>query len=157
MLKGSPPFITGGKRALTLRKTVRFTAVNYGGRIACAAVLLNAVQTGNAQGIFGTNLIVNGNAEAGSAGTATTPVASIPGWTLTTRNANVLPYGLAGHLLLTDPAPPGHGFQYFSGDPDESPSTITQTIDVSSGASIISGGNVKYMASAYRHDGVLAQ
>src|SRR5580704_19449042 len=140
-----------------LRENVRLTIVNYSGRIACAVVLLAAAQTMHAQGIFGTNLIVNGNAEAGSAGTATTPVASIPGWTLTTRNVNVLPYGLAGHLLLTDPAPPDHGFQYFAGDPDQSPATITQTIDVSSGASTISGGNVKYTASAYLHDGVLAQ
>jgi uncharacterized protein (TIGR03437 family) len=140
-----------------LKKTVRLTGLNYGRRIACAAVLLAAAQTMYGQGILGSNLIVNGNAEAGSAGTATTPVASIPGWTLTTRNVNVLPYGLAGHLLLTDPAPPDHGFQYFAGDPDQSPATITQTIDVSSGASIISAGNIKYTASAYLHDGVLAQ
>jgi len=111
----------------------------------------------HAQGILGSNLIVNGNAESGSAGTATTAAASIPGWTLTTRNINVLPYGLAGHVLLTDPTPPDHGFQYFAGDPDQSPATITQTIDVSSAASIISGGNVKYTASAYLNNGVLAQ
>jgi uncharacterized protein (TIGR03437 family) len=122
--------------------------VNYGGRIACATVLLIAAQTMHAQGILGSNLIVNGNAEAGSAGTATTPVASIPGWTRT-GNANVLTYNLTGYILLSDPAPPDHGFQYFTGPLAGGSSTLTQTIDVSSAASAISGGNIKYAASAY--------
>lgn len=139
------------------KRNLHLTAATYGRRIACAAVLLAAAQTIQAQSILNTNLIVNGNAEAGAAGTATTLVASIPGWTLTTRNTNVLPYGLAGHVLLTDPAPPDHGFQYFAGDPAGGASTLTQTIDVSSGASIIGAGNIKYTASAYLHDQPLEQ
>ena len=116
----------------------------------CAAMLFAAAQMGTAQSsILNTNLIVNGNAESGSAGTPTTLVASIPGWTRT-GNANVLAYSLTGYLLLTNPAPPDHGFQYFySGDVGAGASTLTQTIDVSSGASVISGGNVKFTASAY--------
>ena len=118
--------------------------------LLCAALLGLAPQTANAQSsILNTNLIVNGNAEAGPASPGgETVVTSIPNWTATGR-ANVLPYGLTGHLLLTDPAPLDHGFQYFSGDPLESPSKLTQIIDVSSGASIISTGNIKYTASAY--------
>src|SRR5580658_5432221 len=52
------------------------------------AILLAAPQIIQAQGILGNNLVVNGNAETGPAGTATTEVTSIPGWTGT---ANVLP------------------------------------------------------------------
>lgn len=77
-----------------------------------AAVLLVLAQIIHAQGILGTNLIVNGNAETGSAGTPTSPVTTIPGWT-TTGKPTLLPYGLTGFMLVTDPAPPDHGFQYF--------------------------------------------
>ncbi len=117
-----------------------------------AAALMVTVQMAPAQTIFGSNLIVNGNAETGPAGTPTTAASSIPGWTRATGDMNVLPYGLAGYLLLTGPAPQDHGFQYFSGNPSGDSSTLTQTINVSSGASTISGGNVKYTVSAYLGD-----
>lgn len=114
----------------------------------CAALLL-MTELLHGQGILGTNLIVNGDAEAGPAGTSSTTVASIPGWTRNGKT-NVLPYNLTGYLLLSNPAPPDHGFQYFySGDTGAGASTLTQTIDVSPGASVISGGNVKFTASAY--------
>jgi len=117
--------------------------------VLCAIALFVTVETVKAQSsILNTNLLQNGGAEAGPAGTTTTVPASIPGWTVTGR-ANVLPYGLTGLLLLTDPAPPVPGFQYFAGDPHQSPSKLTQTIDVSSGASTIGAGNIKYTASAY--------
>jgi uncharacterized protein (TIGR03437 family) len=115
--------------------------------ILCSAALLSGAQAASAQGILGTNLIANGNAEAGPAGTATTLVASIPSWTITGK-ANVLAYGQSGQLLLTNPAPPDHGFQYFAGTPYYVAS-IAQSIDVSSGASIINGGNVRFAAAAF--------
>jgi uncharacterized protein (TIGR03437 family) len=115
-------------------------------RLLCAAVLLAAPQVTCAQGIFGNNLIVNGNAETGAAGTPTVAAASIPGWTPTGK-ANLLPYGVTGYLLVTDPAPVDHGFQYFACV--SSSCLLTQSIDVSASASAISGGNVKFIASAY--------
>ena len=116
----------------------------------CATILLAAAQMVHGQGILDRNLIVNGNAEAGPAGTSIANITgSIPGWART-GNANVLPYNVTGLLLTTDPAPPDHGFQYFaSGGTTGKPSTLTQDIDVSSVASMIGGGNVKYTASAY--------
>jgi uncharacterized protein (TIGR03437 family) len=118
--------------------------------LLCAAGLLFASQIGRGQSILGTNLIVNGNAEAGPASPdGKTVVSSIPNWTRTKGNANVLPYGLTGFVQLTDPAPPDHGFNYFVGAPNGAPSTVTQTIDVSSEASAIAAGNLKYTASAY--------
>ncbi len=113
------------------------------------AVILIAAQPGQAAIVDGvTNLIVNGNAEAGAPGTPSSSAASIPGWTRV-GNANVLPYALAGYLLLTDPAPTDHGFQYFKGPASGGGSTLTQNIDVSSVAAVISGGNVKFTASAH--------
>jgi uncharacterized protein (TIGR03437 family) len=95
------------------------------------------------------NLIVNGNAESGAAGTSGSNVVAIPGW-IRTGNATVLPYGLTGYLLLSDPAPADHQFQYFyAGDNGVGASTLVQTIDVSSAASSISGGNVKFVFSSY--------
>jgi len=145
-----------------MTKGKRTIGHTYGGRLLCVAALLATAQIVQAQqSILGTNLIVNGNAEAGPASAdGKSLVASIPGWTRT-GNANVLPYGLTGYALLSDPGPPDpgtsqgnltppdRGFQYFLGAANGSVSSLTQTIDVSSGASIISGGNVKYTASAY--------
>jgi hypothetical protein len=109
------------------------------------SALLLAAQIAYAQSILGTNLIVNGNAESGSAGTGIANQVTIPGWTVSGK-ITVLPYGLTNYMLTTDPAPPDRGFQYFA---SQSGATMTQVIDVSSVASSISGGNVKYTAAAY--------
>src|SRR5262249_48996925 len=60
-------------------------------------------------GMLGTNLIVNGAAESGQAGTTTTAVTAIPGWTRT-GNTNVLGYGTTGLLDTTSPSPKDRGF-----------------------------------------------
>src|SRR5580704_8534512 len=100
---------------------------SHGWRLLAIAAALVAAQGVQAQqSILGSNLIVNGNAETGPAGTPTQLVSSVTGWTRT-GNANVLPYALTGYLLLTDPAPLDHGFQYFySGDVGSGASTLTQ-------------------------------
>ena len=133
-----------------IQSKLNLSAARFHGWPVCVTILLAAVPLVQAQGILGTNLIVNGNAEAGPAGTSIANITgSIPGWART-ENANVLPYNVTGLLLTTDPAPPDHGFQYFaSGGTSGKPSTLTQDIDVSSVASMIGGGNVKYTASAY--------
>lgn len=66
----------------------------YGRWLLCMTAALVAAQSVRAQqSILGSNVIVNGNAEAGPAGTGlTTIVESIPGWT-STGGANVLPFG----------------------------------------------------------------
>lgn len=109
--------------------------------IALSAVDLNAQVS-----IFGKNLIVNGDAESGSA-SLTSPVTSIPGWTRT-GSPNVFPYNATGSLqTATAPAPPDHGFQFFA--TGAGPGSLTQTIDVSSAATAIAAGNVKYTATAF--------
>jgi uncharacterized protein (TIGR03437 family) len=118
--------------------------------MVCGAVLLAATQL-HAQSILGSNLIVNGNAEMGAAGTGISNiVASIPGWTRAgSGTSNVLPYNVTNYLLITDPAPPDHGFQYFAGAGWPNAVTLSQVINVSAGASNISAGNVEYTFSAY--------
>jgi uncharacterized protein (TIGR03437 family) len=54
-----------------------------------------------------------------------------------------------GYPLLSDPAPPDHGFQYFIGPLTDGDATLTQVIDVSGGAAVIGGGNVEFAAAAY--------
>lgn len=119
--------------------------------VLCVAVAMSFIPAHpvEAQIVGGNqNLIVNGNAESGPAGTGPSDVVTIPGWTRT-GNATVLPYGLTGYVLTSDPAPPDHLFQYFKGDYHGQVSTLVQNIDVSSAASTINGGNVKYTAIAY--------
>ena len=116
--------------------------------LVAIGIFLVPVQPVQAQIVGGNqNLIVNGNAEMGTAGTGANDVVAIPGWTRA-GNATVLPYGLTGYVLTSDPAPPDHLFQYFKG-PSTGSSTLSQNIDVSSAASTINGGNVKYVVSAY--------
>jgi len=100
--------------------------------------------------LLNTNLVVNGDAESGNVTNPTTVVSSIPGWTQN-GTITVLSYGDTGFLQTTDPAPPDHGFQYFYSvqNGGRAAQTLTQTIDVSSAASLISTGNVKFTASAY--------
>jgi uncharacterized protein (TIGR03437 family) len=118
--------------------------------LLCAASLLITVQLVPAQSALNSNLIVNGNAESGPAGTAVSPPVAIPGWTATGK-PTVLSYGLTGYVLTTDPGPPptgpdARGFNYFAA---QSSSTLSQVINVSSAVAAIAGGNVKYTASAY--------
>jgi len=99
--------------------------------------------------ILGRNLIANGDAESGpSTSSLKNVVASIPNWT-SSGGITVLQYDATGYVLLSYPAPPNHGFQYFAGASYPSPATLTQDIDVSSGAAVIAGGNVKFTASGY--------
>ena len=135
------------------RENVCSSGLSHQGWLLGAAAVLVAAQLSYAQSsILGGNLIVNGDAESGSASPdGKSQVASIPGWTRT-GNVNVLSYGLTGYLLTTNPGPPPsqRGFQYFySGNVGAGASTLTQIINVSSGASVISGGNVKFTLSGY--------
>jgi hypothetical protein len=136
----------------SMKKDQPIVECTYRIRLLPAAAFLFAAHMVHAQSILGSNLIVNPGAESGAAGTATVAATSFPGWTVTGK-ANVLPYGLTGLVLLTDPTPapppygPGPGFQYFSCL--SGACSFTQTISVSSATSMISGGNVKFTASAY--------
>jgi uncharacterized protein (TIGR03437 family) len=139
-----------GSASLVIRRRVLTGAL---------ALLIYVTPSQAQQSILNTNLVVNGNAEAGSAGTGvTTAVASIPGWTVTSGKPTVLPYNLTstaaaqpthGYEQLTDPAPQDHGFQYFAAVFPSTPAVISQAIDVSSASSLINASNAEFIASAY--------
>ena len=126
--------------------------------LGTVALLIYATPSA-AQSILNTNLIVNGNAEAGPAGTGVvTAVASIPSWTVQSGKPTVLPYNLTstvpqqptnGYEQLTDPAPPDHGFQYFAAAFPSLPAVLSQVINVSAASSLINAGNAEFIASAY--------
>ncbi len=126
--------------------------------LGVAALLIYAGHS-EAQSILNTNLIVNGNAEAGPAGTGVvTPVASIPGWTVQSGKPTVLPYNFTstapqqptnGYPQLTQPAPPDHGFQYFAAAFNQASAVLSQVINVSAASSLINAGNAEFIASAY--------
>jgi hypothetical protein len=96
---------------------------------------------------FGTNLIVNGNAEAG-AGSSDGSVVAVPSWT-TTSNFTVVQYGASGGFpTATDPGPADRGLNFFAGGPDNDSSSASQSIDVS-GSPEIAAGAVTFTLSGF--------
>ncbi len=104
--------------------------------------------------VWNTNLVVNGDAEAGPGATsrsAATP-ATIPGWTKEGA-FTVVQYG-SPMLLSTDAyGPQTRGKNYFAGGPNGGKSTATQTIDLSAGAVEIDAGRVRFYLSAFLSNG----
>ena len=119
-------------------------------RIAAVAAALLPIA--NAQTIFGSNVIVNGGAESGAGGSGTAHVPSVPGWS-NTGGCDVYGYGTASSnvngISPADIVPWGAGNNYFAGGIQPASCTFTQSIDLSSGAAAIDGGNVTFAVSAY--------
>lgn len=117
--------------------------------VVCAFTFLHIAE---AQTTFGSNLVVNGGAEAGPGGDGTAQVASVPGWTRT-GGCDVYAYASASNnvdaIEPTDIIPRGAGNNYFAGGQSGSVCTFTQSVDVSSGASTIDAGTVSFAAAAY--------
>src|SRR5579872_6955030 len=99
--------------------------------------------------VFNRNLIVNGDAEAGPANPdGYNPISTIPGWTVTGK-PDVLTYASDYIVRRVDVRPLQSGNNYFYGGHTAASSGLTQSIDISSGASTIDGGAVTFSASAY--------
>ncbi|HTI98552.1 MAG TPA: hypothetical protein VL527_06580 [Dongiaceae bacterium] len=113
---------------------------------ACFCLLCGGV---TAQ-IFNTNLIVNGDAEAGPGSPNGGLVATVPGWTTNGGSFAVVQYGASGGFpFSTDPGPATRGTNFFSGGPTAGLSAATQVIDVSAGATSIDAGSVRGALSGY--------
>ena len=126
-----PPFRTAGLAA--------FGA--FGLSIAVTTSVLAA-------GIYGTNLVVNGNAEAGPGATGSSEVMKPPGWT-TTGQFTAVKYGAAGGFPdKTSAGPTDRGANFFAGG-NAPVSTATQTISLAAGAADIDKGSVTYVLSAW--------
>jgi len=97
---------------------------------------------------FGTNLIVNGDAESGLGGNGYALVAA-PGWTIV-GNATVALYGSAGGFpTSSDPGPVSRGLNFFAGGPDSAASSMSQFLDVSSSAGAIDTGLVSFALEGF--------
>ena len=99
----------------------------------------------NGQSGFGTNLIVNGDAESGAGVGGNTIVSAIPGWTST--GANVITYASGYGITLGDIVPIGAGKNYFSNG--NTSSSMTQTVSLTFAATAIDGGTASFDASGY--------
>jgi uncharacterized protein (TIGR03437 family) len=112
------------------------------------ALLLVALQApAEAQTLFGTNLVVNGDAESGSGMNSAAPASAIPGWTIGGSPAVIL-YTGGDRLNLKSLGPANRGKNYFAGT-TTAKATLTQKIDVSAAAAGIDAGTVSYDASGY--------
>lgn len=99
---------------------------------------------------YGVNLILNGNAEAGSSSASGGPV-SVPNWTVSPF-FTVIPYTAGnGYPTASDPGPPDRLNQFFGGGNNNNAgvSTATQNIDLSANAADINQGNVIFDLSGY--------
>lgn len=104
---------------------------------AASLAVLVSVSAANAAS-FGTNLVANGDAEAGSATAFTT-----------TGDFTVLPYTYGGgYPVAGDPGVSEGGEYFFAGSMYVGLSTASQTIDLSSLASAIDSGGTGYTLSA---------
>jgi hypothetical protein len=97
------------------------------------------------------NLVVNGDAETGTGAAIRTapPVKDIPGWT-TTGNYTQMLYtaGVAGPRWMKS-----QGKQHFAGGPNGGAATAKQSIGLSSGATGIDAGRVRFYLSAWLSNG----
>lgn len=117
---------------------------------AVLGVLLASACALPAQSVFGTNLIVNPGAEAGPGDNGTTPIQPIPGWART-GYADVITYAsdYEAGINLYDIIPQDHGLNMFYGGNRHQPSSLTQTVDLTPGATAINLGTVVYTVAGY--------
>ncbi len=102
-----------------------------------------------AQAQFGTNRVVNGDAEAG-AGSPSGDVVPVPGWTTTSGNFTAVQYGASGGFpAVTDPGPANRGSNFFAGGPDAASSSAFQFISLTPNASVIDAGQASFTLSGY--------
>lgn len=105
-------------------------------------MLLAVAPPASADLVYGTNMVLNGDAESG---TGTT----IPDWTSGTGAMALVAYGTSGFPSTTDPGPTDRGTQLFTGGNTTSTSTITQSLSVANAAADIENGGVTFTLSGW--------
>jgi PEP-CTERM motif len=110
--------------------------------LACTAALMSGLclvsTSSKADLIYGSNVVVNGDAETAGAGPA-----DVVSWTVTGGMQRGL-YGQNGFPT----APAGGGNALFSGGGNDALSTMTQMLDVSNQSALINAGAVSFTLSA---------
>jgi hypothetical protein len=123
-------------------------------RLAVAALLgalaLSVLATSGvlAAGFYGTNLVVNGNADAGPGSPNSVKVMKPPSWT-TTGQFTAVKYGAVGGFPdKASPGPTDRGANFFAGG-NVPVSTASQAISLAAAAADIDKGGVAYVLSAW--------
>lgn len=122
---------------------LRFFALLWS--IAAIAALTARPADAATAGMFGHNLVVNGDAESGAALPQHAPV---PGWK-TTGHFIAVTYGYDGYPAVVSPGPVDRGKHFFSGGERDQLSTATQRIDLTPARADIDAGTVWFAFSAY--------
>ncbi len=128
--------------------------------IASCAFFVLACADANAALVFNTNVVVNGDAEAGpGAPLNNTTGMVVPNWTTTAGNFSVVQYSsdpsmIPGVPRFTDPGPSTRGVNFFAGGQDGHPagtfiSSGDQILDISNAASLIDTGMIPFTLSGY--------
>lgn len=118
--------------------------------LLCGSILsLSIVGVNSAQAVtFGSNLIVNGDAESDLGRNDGTAIGAVTGWT-TTGQFTVITYANPnGYPTNADPGPASRGNNFFGGG-FASPSTASQLITLSPGFTEIDAGNVSFDLSGF--------
>jgi hypothetical protein len=115
--------------------------------IACATLSVVAAPAGaqapSGTTLFGTNLVVNGDAESDTGAPSNSQIVKPTAWT-TTGEFTAVQYGASGGFPDKDsPGPSDRGKNFFGGG-NVAKSTATQKIDLSSGVQAIDSGGVTY-------------
>jgi hypothetical protein len=98
---------------------------------------------GAPESILGTNIIVNGDAEAGPGVPISGSASYVPGWSPTTAAFRAVPYNSPGFIKVGDPGPDQRGTNGFYGGP------AYQDIDVSAAAALIDSSTVLYQLTGW--------
>ena len=97
---------------------------------------------------YGANLIVNGNAEAQTGSVSGNDIIVPTGWTVNST-PTVVKYGVDSQVPVPAPGASLFGNNFFAGGPDNSESDLFQTINLTSIASAIDTGKVKFNLAGY--------
>ena len=125
--------------------------MNHRIALACAAALGLATLPGAsfATTTFGSNLIVNGNAEADPGSTDGGEIGAVTGFGRSGQFTVVQYDASGGFPTSSDPGPASRGKNFFGGGPSAALSTGTQTLHLTDIALSIDGGQAGYDLSAW--------
>jgi hypothetical protein len=119
------------------------------GLIALTTLALAALPLCASASVFGSNIIVNGDAEAAAGAPNDSSTVATPGFVVVGAFTPVVYNAPGGFPVTGDPGVAAGGANFFSGGPSNGSSSASQVIDLSSGASTIDLGGVGFDLSAY--------
>ena len=117
--------------------------------LACTAAFAFAAPAASFATTLGSNLIVNGNAEADIGSNDGGQIAAVTGFA-STGQFTVVQYGASGGFPQpADPGPTDRGNNFFAGGPTSALSTGSQILQVGDASTAIDSGTVGYDLSAW--------